>query len=80
MRSPWKVIAPLVACSTPVTRLKVVDLPAPFGPIKPMISPAFTSKLTSLTATRPPNSLRALSTISSVSPAAGLLRCGNGSA
>ena len=44
--------------STPVTRLKIVHLPAPFGPIRPRISPARTSKLTSLTATRPPNSLR----------------------
>ena len=32
--------SPRVAGSTPVTRLKVVDLPAPFGPIRPRISPA----------------------------------------
>ena len=59
MRPPRKSTSPRVSGSTPVTRLKVVDLPAPFGPIRPTISPARTWKLTSLTATRPPNSLRA---------------------
>ena len=54
--------------STPVIRLKVVDLPAPLGPIRPTISPARTWKLTSLTATRPPNSLRTACTSSSSSP------------
>ncbi len=41
----------------------MVLLPAPLGPIRPTISPAFTLKLTSLTATRPPNSLRAPLTV-----------------
>ncbi len=40
-----------------ITRLKVVDLPAPFGPIRPTISPARSSKLTSFTATSPPKVL-----------------------
>ena len=31
-------------------QLKVVLLPEPFGPIRPRISPSFTSKETSLTA------------------------------
>ena len=65
------VTSPRVSGSTPVTRLKVVDLPAPFGPIRPTISPARTSKLTSLTATRPPNSLRTACTSSTTSPARG---------
>ena len=68
------------AGSTPVTRLKMVDLPAPFGPIRPTISPARTWKLTSLTATRPPNSLRAARTSSTTSPCGGLARAGSGAA
>ena len=55
---PRKVTAPRVSGSTPVIRLKVVVLPAPLGPIRPTISPALIWKLTSLTATRPPNALR----------------------
>src|SRR6185369_5766766 len=39
----------------PVIRLKSVLLPAPFGPIKAWIEPSSTFRLTSLTATRPPN-------------------------
>src|SRR5665213_1641766 len=38
----------------PVTRLKAVDFPAPFGPIIATIEPASTLKLRSFTATRPP--------------------------
>src|SRR5919204_1331552 len=36
-------------------RLKTVVLPAPFGPIRPTISPSPTSSETSSTATIPPN-------------------------
>ena len=74
MRWPSRRISPRVAGSTPVTRLKVVDLPAPFGPIRPRISPARTWKLTSLTATRPPNSLRTACTSSTTSPCGGRAR------
>jgi len=35
----------------------VVVFPAPFGPKNPMISPGLTSKVTSSTATLPPNDL-----------------------
>src|SRR5467141_1420580 len=35
-------------------QLKVVDLPAPFGPIKAWMVPRSTARLKSLTATRPP--------------------------
>ena len=58
--SPSTEMLPPVEVSTPVIRLKVVLLPAPFGPISATISPACTSKVTSLTATTPPNCLRAL--------------------
>ena len=78
--SPRKRTAPRVSGSRPETRLKVVDLPAPLGPIRPKMSPARTWKLTSLTATRPPNSLRTACTSSSSSPRAGLGRAGSGAA
>ena len=40
--------------SRPVSILITVVLPLPLGPRKPKISPAFTSKLTSLTAVKLP--------------------------
>src|SRR3989304_2334976 len=43
--------------SKPLIKLKVVVLPAPFGPIRPSISPFFTSTLRSLTALSPPKDL-----------------------
>ena len=63
---------PEVSGKTPVIRLKVVLLPAPLGPIKPTISPASMWKLTSLTATKPPNSFRTWSTSNSRWPLGGL--------
>ena len=56
---------PRVSGSAPEIRSNMVLLPAPFGPISPRISPARISKLTSFTATRPPNCLRAGCTASS---------------
>src|SRR5581483_7594080 len=47
--------------------LKNVVLPAPFGPIRLTIAPGGTVKLTSSTATRPPNSLRSCSVMRSAS-------------
>src|SRR5947207_10421949 len=38
-------------------RLKLVVLPAPFGPISATVSPSFTEKLTSCTARNPPKRL-----------------------
>ena len=55
-------------------------LPAPLGPISATMSPPCTPKLTSLTATRPPNCLRTACTSSSRSPRAGLARRGSGGA
>src|SRR5665647_2883946 len=42
--------------------LNVVVFPEPLGPIRPKISPFSTSKVTSLTAIRPPNFLTSFST------------------
>src|SRR6056297_2329579 len=41
----------------PLMQLNVVDLPAPFGPMKPRISSSWTAKERSSTAVMPPNSL-----------------------
>ena len=43
-------------------QLKSVDLPAPFGPIKPVIEPASTSRLAPSTARTPPNARTTSST------------------
>ncbi len=45
--SPNIFATPDVGKISPIKVLIVVDLPAPFGPIKPKISPSFTSKETS---------------------------------
>src|SRR5213594_3156978 len=58
---PWKKMRPPETRSAPLTRLKNVVLPAPFGPMSPTISPSSAANSTSLTATRPPNSLRSCS-------------------
>ena len=49
-----KKIFPEEGFSAPAIILKVVVFPAPFGPIKPTISPSGTSKLTPRTAFKPP--------------------------
>src|SRR6516164_7778665 len=43
--------------SMPMISFITVDLPEPFGPMSPRISPPLTVKPTSLTATRPPKRL-----------------------
>src|SRR6476659_2553574 len=48
---------PVSGRKNPVIRLKLVVLPAPFGPISATVSPSFTEKPTSWTARNPPNSL-----------------------
>src|SRR5215469_10874522 len=45
-------------------RLKLVVLPAPFGPIRATVSPSLTEKLRSWTARSPPNRLLRLRTTS----------------
>ena len=49
-RSPSKVMRPVSAASTPVTRLKNVVLPAPFGPISAWMWPRATSMRRSFSA------------------------------
>src|SRR2546425_2721946 len=53
MSSPSNMILPAVGRSTPVTQLKNVDLPAPFGPIMARISPGCTAMETLLSAVSP---------------------------
>src|SRR5438477_6601815 len=55
MSSPANRMRPALGCSTPVTQLKNVDLPAPLGPMMARISPAGTAMLTSLSAVSLPN-------------------------
>src|SRR3954468_13925025 len=62
---------PFVGLYTPVSMLKNVVLPAPFGPMSETIALAGTLNSTSSTATRPPNSLRRNSVRSSGSGASG---------
>src|SRR5215475_8654869 len=45
---------PEVGGMSPATQLKKVDLPAPFGPISPTISPSLTSRLAFDSATKLP--------------------------
>src|SRR5580692_413406 len=49
-----KTIRPDVGGTSPATQLKKVDLPAPFGPISPTISPWSTSRLAPASATKLP--------------------------
>ena len=72
--TPSKPTLPEVGRNAPLMRLKSVVFPAPFGPSRPSISPARTSKLTSSTATRPPKVRRILVAVSSGRPASGLAR------
>ena len=58
-------MSPEVSGNAPEIRLNIVLLPAPFGPIRPRISPLPIEKLKSFTATRPPKCLRAFRTSSS---------------
>src|SRR6266478_8468759 len=55
MRSDRNRTSPLVGFRNDAISLNSVDLPAPFGPITERISPSCTARLTSLTATSPPN-------------------------
>src|SRR3989338_3740734 len=55
MSKPATVPPPAVGARMPHNMRMVVDLPAPFGPRKPKISPCATAKLTRLTATKFPN-------------------------
>jgi hypothetical protein len=54
---PNRVICPSVGCVSPLTRLKSVVLPAPFGPIRARRSPGATARLTLSTARSPSKAL-----------------------
>ena len=54
MSSPLSWMHPEVGHKTPVRQLNKVLLPAPFGPMMARISSRRTSKLTPLSATKPP--------------------------
>ena len=54
MSSPSKRIRPALGGSAPATMLKMVVLPAPFGPIIPVMRPASIVKEQRSTAVRPP--------------------------
>ena len=80
--SPSRRTSPAVGRSIPMTLFMAVDLPEPFGPIRPKISPGRRSKLRFLTAVRPPKRLvsprtsrmGALADVIGVPPATGPLR------
>src|ERR1051326_3694932 len=57
MGRPSSSMEPSSGLYTPVIRLKMVVLPAPFGPMRPYRSPEFSDILRFLTATRPPKRL-----------------------
>src|SRR5262249_51390906 len=52
---PPKMILPPLGMVSPARQLKKVDLPAPFGPISPMISPSLTARSAPATARNSPN-------------------------
>src|SRR5579872_3445702 len=53
--TPSNRMRPAEVARSPAMQLKKVDLPAPFGPISPTISPASTASEASASATKPPN-------------------------
>src|SRR5580698_8625585 len=58
--SPSNRMRPVVGSASPAMQLKNVDLPAPFGPINPTISPSATDRSAPATARKLPNSLETL--------------------
>src|ERR1700761_1822307 len=63
---PAKTIRPPVGAASPARQLKNVDLPAPFGPMRPMISPSSTARSAPATARKVPNALDTLVASSSM--------------
>src|SRR3954469_7619903 len=66
--TPSKVIRPVVGSVSPARQLKKVDLPAPFGPIRPMISPSSIARSAPATARRLPNVFETFLALSSMAP------------
>src|ERR1700756_5613886 len=64
---PANEIAPVVGMVSPARQLKKVDLPAPFGPIRPMISPSSTARSAPATARKSPKPFETFLASSSMS-------------
>src|SRR3954453_2467457 len=62
MSRPSDVQLPVFGWSNPVSRLNSVVLPAPFGPMRPVMPPRWISRWSTETAVRPPNVRRTPST------------------
>src|SRR3954470_15078532 len=65
---PSNVMRPVVGSVSPARQLKNVDLPAPFGPIRPMISPWSMDRSAPATARRLPKVFETFSALSSIAP------------
>src|SRR3954453_7784504 len=59
---------PVVGSVSPARQLKNVDLPAPFGPIRPMISPSSIERSAPATARRLPKVFETFCALSSICP------------
>src|SRR5689334_679021 len=57
---------PVVGSVSPARQLKKVDLPAPLGPMRPMISPSATARSAPRTARKLPNALEMFCALSSM--------------
>src|SRR5262249_50102658 len=64
--TPSNSTRPVVGTVSPARQLKKVDLPAPLGPISPMISPSATARSAPRTARKLPNALETLCALSSM--------------
>src|SRR5436305_11021905 len=65
---PSNVMRPVVGSASPARQLKKVDFPAPFGPIRPMISPSSMERSAPATARRLPKVFETFSALSSMAP------------
>src|SRR3954447_10683646 len=65
---PSNTMRPVVGSVSPARQLKKVDLPAPFGPIRPMISPSSMERSAPATARRLPKVFETFSALSSMAP------------
>src|SRR3954463_9781768 len=63
---PSNMMRPVVGKVSPARQLKKVDLPAPFGPIRPMISPSPIARSAPATARRLPKVFETFSALSSM--------------
>src|SRR6201984_253135 len=66
--TPSNSTRPVVGTVSPARQLKKVDLPAPLGPISPMISPCATARSAPRTAKKLPNALETFCALSSMIP------------